>query len=354
MKTVSHVRQLSRPPAFRGGVHHINLKQVSGWCVRAADPWDPLVAEVVCAGVQVEAILNNRERKDLSEQLGRPTLGGFAFRWVDCSPQSRGVLIDALKPLDPKQPVSVAVRISGTAFEVDREHAASLGLPSNAELLQLLREAHGVDAEEEEPSPAASALLRLRSSVGGRADALADLDLLDQHIAGLQRSLDFALKTARHSGLQHHLSSLTATRPPGLERERAGGTAVIESVASRADGASTIIVKSGNHLVLSGWTVADALPLTAATPMHVCLTPVGGAGKAHFGFVDRRQSRDDVVVRLRPSDEAQTRFSGFQFSCETAGLAPGRYDISLLYPGPLFKDGTALRVATGAQLQIVA
>jgi hypothetical protein len=76
-----------------------------------------------------------------------------------------------------------------------------------------------------------------------------------------------------------------------------------------------------------GWLVSPGIEVGEGSELLVLVQNVATKAEA-FGVEPGRLPREDVVAYFAATyPEAETRYSGFEFSLSLAALAPGRYDI---------------------------
>lgn len=86
-------------------------------------------------------------------------------------------------------------------------------------------------------------------------------------------------------------------------------------------------VQPGQSLSLIGWLVTPGIEVGEHSELLVLVQNIATKVEA-FGVEPGRVPREDVVAHFTATyREAETRYSGFEFSLSLAALAPGRYDI---------------------------
>lgn len=187
-------------------------------------------------------------------------------------------------------------------------------------------------------------LALLRRMLDGQAEAEHQLDALRGQIEALQRSLGFALETARRA-VPQLLPSLIGNRvPPGLERLQAGGKGGIERLGGHAASGGYCLLRKGAWLQGSGWALpGDGRNIDESTPLFMRLRPLDTVAPDFWAFIPTRVRREDVV-KSSGLPESASLWSGFTLSADSSGLPAGRYELSLCLAAEQDEAGIELPV----------
>jgi hypothetical protein len=184
-------------------------------------------------------------------------------------------------------------------------------------------------------STAETALEILRSHTGALPDyACRAIETLAEVIATNRRSLKIAAQLMREKASFAELFAPIHLASEQWEKIRPmpcsfTGRRWIDSINGLPESAAPdpFEVQPGQSLSLMGWLVSPGIEVGEGSELLVLVQNVATKAEA-FGVEPGRLPREDVVAYFAATyPEAETRYSGFEFSLSLAALAPGRYDI---------------------------